>query len=164
MADEDSSSNVGGRRTLAEKLNYLFEVIPGDDGRPQKGNAVVAAVRARGVELSATHLSEIRRGVALNPTYRVLQALADHFGVRVAYLFDDPAAEAEVEAEIQLRAAMRDSGVRDFVMRSAGMPDNQRPALYRLLAEVVEEHAAERKRDPSSGAPDPPDAGPAPMT
>lgn len=130
----------GRAQTLAEKLNYLFAVVlPEGETREYSGREVVAGVRAGGTDLSASHLSELRRGVKTNPTMRVLQGIADFFKIKVAYFFDDDVAE-EVEAELRLRAAMRDAQVRDLAFRIAGLPQDHRTAMYRLLTDVVTEY------------------------
>lgn len=73
-------------RSLADLLGHLFAMARRPDGAEWTGKDVVATVRARGVELSESHLSELRRGVKTNPTMRVLLALAELFEVPVAYL------------------------------------------------------------------------------
>lgn len=139
---------------LAGKLNYLFATVLSPEGSEYTGKDVVAAVRAAGVDLSASHLSELRRGVKTNPTVRVLQALADFFGVRVAYFFDDPVAVEETEAELELRAAMRDAQVQQMAARAAGLSPAQRAAFQRVLADLVRGGAPTEGEDgsgPSDG-------------
>lgn len=126
--------------TLAEKLAYLFERVRRPDGAEWTGKDVAAAVRARGTDLSASHLSELRRGVKSNPTLRVLQGLADFFEVRVSYFFDDPAAVDQTLAELELRAAMRDADVHQMASRVADFSTGQRAAFQRLLADLIKEH------------------------
>jgi transcriptional regulator with XRE-family HTH domain len=140
MSDPTTTGGAPPRRTIAEKLNHLFDVVrpPGED-REYTGREVVAGVNAAGTDLSASHLSELRRGVKDNPTVRVLDGLANFFGVRVAY-FLDPGVEEEVEAELDLRVAMRDAKVRDVAMRAADLDPQQRTAMHRLLAQIIREH------------------------
>jgi transcriptional regulator with XRE-family HTH domain len=130
-------------RSLAAKLDHLFAVVrpPGGE-REYTGKEVVAAVNAAGTDLSASHLSELRRGVKTNPTVRVLEGLAAFFGVRTAYLLDDPQAVEEVEAELELRRAMADARVRELALRVADLAPHERAAMYRVLAEIVREHDA----------------------
>lgn len=139
MSEGSAGSTPG--RPLADKLSRLFDAVrpPGED-RQYTGREVVAAVNAAGTELSASHLSELRRGVKSNPTVRVLEGLAHFFDVRVAYLLDDARAVEEVEAELDLRSAMADAQVRDVALRAAGLDPHQRNAMYRLLAQIVREH------------------------
>lgn len=131
----------GPRNTIADKINYLFRVVrpPGED-REYTGREVVAAISAAGGKISASHLSELRRGVKSNPTVRVLDGLAQFFGVRVAYFVDDQGIVEEVESELELRAAMRDAQVRDVALRVAGLDPRQRSAMHRLLAEIIREN------------------------
>ncbi|HJT02835.1 MAG TPA: XRE family transcriptional regulator [Pseudonocardiaceae bacterium] len=137
----ESTGTEGARRCLADKLNYLFTVVrpPGAD-REYTGREVVAAINEAGGEISASHLSELRRGLKTNPTVRVLDGLAQFFGIRVAYFLDDPKVTEEVEAELELRKAMHDAQVRDVALRVAGLTASQRSAMYRLLAEIIREH------------------------
>jgi transcriptional regulator with XRE-family HTH domain len=137
----ESTGTEAGRRSLADKLNYLFTIVrPPDDDREYTGREVVAAITAAGGEISASHLSELRRGLKTNPTVRVLEGLAQFFQVRVAYFLDDPKATEEVEAELELHKAMRDAQVRDVALRVAGLAPSQRSAMYRLLAEIIREN------------------------
>lgn len=137
----DQAADTPSHGALADKLNYLFtQVRHVDEDREYTGREVVAAVNASGTELSASHLSELRRGIKANPTLRVLQALAAFFGVRVAYLLDDPDAVREVHARFALRTAMSDAEVRDAAHRVAGLTPQQRTAFDQLLTEIIREH------------------------
>jgi transcriptional regulator with XRE-family HTH domain len=130
-------------RSLADKLGYLFDTVRRDDGSEWTGKDVVSAVRARGVDLSPSHLSELRRGLKLNPTVRVLQALADFFEVRVAFFFDDPEAVSQTESDLELRSAMRDAQVQQVAARAAGLSSAQRVAFQRVLADMIRGEVAE---------------------
>ena len=108
-------------RTLAEKLDRLFEVVHPPDRGEHTHEEVAAALRERGgPTISATYIWQLRRGHRDNPTKRHLEALADFFGVPPAYFFDDAAAE-RVDAELQLLAAMRDASVRGVALRAFGL-------------------------------------------
>lgn len=129
------------RRTVADKINHLFDVVRPEGGdREYTGREVVAEIVDRGGELSASHLSELRRGIKNNPTLRVLDGLAGFFDVRVSYFTDDLQAVEEVEAELELRSAMQEAQVRDIALRLAGLDPHQRSAAYRLLADIIREN------------------------
>ena len=142
----------GELQTLADKLAYLFDRVRRDDGSEYTGKDVAAAVRARGTDLSPSHLSELRRGLKTNPTLRVLQGLADFFEVRVSYFFDDASAVAQTKADLELRAAMRDADVHHIASRVADLSGPQRAALQRLLTQLIREHGdgADEERPPTS--------------
>ena len=137
----ETSGDRASRRTLADRLNHLFAMVrPPGDAREYTGREVTAAIRGEGIDISPSHLSELRRGLKANPTLRVMQGLAGFFQVRVAYLLGDDQVAEEVEAELELREAMRDAEVRDVAARVAGLDPNRRKAMYRLLTDSVHEH------------------------
>lgn len=148
---EPTSAPRGGTPRLADKLNYLFATVRSPTGSEYFGKDVVAALRAAGVDLSASHLSELRRGIKTNPTVRVLQGLADFFEVRVAYFFDDPVAVEETKAELELRAAMRDAQVQQIAARAADLSPAQRAAFQRVLADLVRASGTTTEGDHPSG-------------
>ena len=82
-----------------------------------------AIEEAGGPTISATYLWQLRKGLRDNPTKRHLEALSSFFGVPPSYFFDEDVA-AQVEAELELLAAMRDPQVRRLATRAAGLsPD-----------------------------------------
>lgn len=141
-------------RSLADLLGHLFAMARRPDGAEWTGKDVVATVRARGVELSESHLSELRRGVKTNPTMRVLLALAELFEVPVAYLFGDPEAVEETEAELELRAAMRDAEVAQIAARAASLSSAQRAAFQRVLISMIRDETEQGRRRSGDSAPE----------
>jgi len=127
--------------SLATKLDYLFDVVrPIGENRRYSQREIVATINAAGYPMSNSHMSELRRGTKDNPTMHVLAGIAHAFGVRAAYLMDDPQVVEEVEAELELQAAQRDAEVVDIAMRAAGLDPTQRAALMRELARIIREH------------------------
>ena len=94
-------------RTLAESIEHLFSVtlVDGEPPRPWRGSEVVAQCRAAGFHLSASHLSEMRRGVKANPTMATLRALSWFFDVPTVYFFDPEEAASIDEGLARRRAA-----------------------------------------------------------
>lgn len=117
MGDEGEPA----RRTIAERLEYLFRTVR-EPGRREYSNEEVASAIARdqGVTISASYIWYLRTGQRDNPTFKHLNALARFFGVPPAYFFDDDASE-RVTAELALLTAMKDAGVRDVALRAAGL-------------------------------------------
>jgi transcriptional regulator with XRE-family HTH domain len=81
--------------TLAEKLEKLFTDARKPDGKKYTQAEVVAGTR--GV-LTRVYLWKLRTGRAANPSFHVIQALADFFGVDANYF-----ARAEAAAEQQVK-------------------------------------------------------------
>lgn len=136
--------------SLAERINYLFASIAPEHGdRPEyTGQEVISWLRQRGYELSASHLSELRRGVKTNPTMRVIDGLARFFAVRVGFLHGDPDAIRDVMAEIRLRRALREAQVTDIAARVAGLDPEQRHAVADFITQIVYEQSTGKDGTP----------------
>lgn len=129
------SESEGSRaRTLAEKLDRLFRVVrPAGRGEYSFEEVATALARGGGPTISATYIWQLRKGLRDNPTKRHLEALARFFGVSAAYFFEDEAAE-QIEAELELLAALRDASVRQVALRAAGLS----PQSLHAIAEMIE--------------------------
>jgi len=132
--DEPSATDP---RTLAEKIEHLFKTV-----RPRTGEytheEVANDIRDMGgPTISATYIWQLRKGMRDNPTRRHLQALAAFFGVPAAYFLDDSMDE-QVEAELALLAAMRDSGVRTLATRAAALTPRGLDAIREMVERVLE--------------------------
>jgi transcriptional regulator with XRE-family HTH domain len=153
-----SGETPGSGRTLADKINRLFETMHPRSEGPKSNEDVAAAINAAGkTKISASYLWLLRSGKRDNPTRQHLQAIADYFGVDPSYFFDVAAAE-RIDAELELLAAMRDAAVRQIALRAAGLS----PESLRAIAQIVErtrtlEHLPDPPAAHSPPTPDPPD-------
>lgn len=140
------------RRTLADRLNVLFETVrpPGEDR--EFTNSEVAAATA----VSGSYIGYLRRGVRDNPSVETVQALARFFGVRPSYLVDDDEDEertADTEARLRLFRALNDPGIRQLALRAADA-DLSRAGLEAVTAMIDQvrklegEAATARRRGP----------------
>ena len=120
-------------RTLAEKIDHLFTVVHPAQGEYTHEQVATAIQDAGGPTISATYLWQLRKGLRDNPTKRHLEALSSFFGVPPSYFFDDETA-AQVDAELELLAAMRDPQVRRLATRAAGLS----PDTLTMLLGMVE--------------------------
>ncbi|MCP2259758.1 hypothetical protein LX15_003464 [Streptoalloteichus tenebrarius] len=125
-------------RTLAEKLNHLFETVHPAGRGPYSNEEVAAAIRDQGgATISATYIWLLRKGQRDNPTMKHLEALAAFFGVPPAYFFDDATA-ADVAAEIALLNALRDTGVQKVALRAAGLSSRSLDSIVEMIKRVRE--------------------------
>ncbi|MGB9375691.1 MAG: helix-turn-helix domain-containing protein [Jiangellales bacterium] len=118
---------------MASKLDHLFATV-----RPAKGEytheEVATAIRERGgPTISATYVWQLRKGLRDNPTKHHIEALAGFFGVPPAYFFDAETA-AEIDAELELLAAIRDGNVRSLALRAQGLS----PESLDTIADMIE--------------------------
>ena len=72
--------------SFAEKLERLFQEKTKPDGTPYTQSDILDATH--GV-LTRVHLWKLRTGNATNPGFKVIQGLADAFGVPPGYFFEN---------------------------------------------------------------------------
>lgn len=143
MADEDVAPDHGeaGQQpglTLADKLNRLFALMHPVGEREPSNARVASAIREEcGVEISHTYIWMLRNGQRANPTMRHLEGLAWYFGVDPNYFFNTDRA-AEIDKELTLLATLRDRGVRNVALRTAGASGPTRQAIERFAEAATE--------------------------
>ena len=123
---------------LAARLNKLFEVMRRANKPPLSNAAAAAEITSRtGVSISPAYLWQLRNGHKDNPTVQHLRAIADFFGVPASYLIDrDP--DPQIDAQLNLLQALRDSGVRDLAMRASGLTPQALNSVALILDRVRE--------------------------
>jgi transcriptional regulator with XRE-family HTH domain len=125
-------------RTLADKLNFLFQTVHEPGRREYSNDEVAKAIsRDQGVGISASYLWYLRTGQRDNPTLKHLEALARFFGVPAAYFFDEATTE-QVEAELALLAAMKDTRIRDLALRADGLSAESLDTIREMVSRVRE--------------------------
>jgi transcriptional regulator with XRE-family HTH domain len=123
------------RRTLAEKIDRLFQTVHPADGEYTHEEVASAIREAGGPTISGSYLWQLRKGVRDNPTMRHLEALSEFFGVPPAYFFDDDVT-ARIDAELSLLASLRDSSVRQVALRASGLSAESIEAIVEMIERV----------------------------
>ncbi|HEY2698551.1 MAG TPA: helix-turn-helix domain-containing protein [Pseudonocardiaceae bacterium] len=140
-----------GRRTLAQRLDHLFDTVRRPDGQEYTNEHVAGAVSAKGVTISQSYIWQLRKQKKDNPTLKHLQALADFFGVPPAYFFDDAVA-GQIDTQIEaLRTERENSGapeVRMMAMRAGELSPDRRRQVMELLDVVYKLEQVERGETP----------------
>jgi transcriptional regulator with XRE-family HTH domain len=149
MAGPAASGELGG--SFAARLDHLFRTVhPHGRGEYSYREVAKAICERHGPStISASYLHQLRTGVKDNPTKRHIEALATFFGVPPAYFFDDAAA-ARIDAELELLAALRDSGVRQIAMRAAGLPPEGLESVRQMI-ELARNVSGLADDDPTDG-------------
>ena len=98
---------------FSEKLNRLFEEYRKPDGTRYSQKEVLES--APGV-LTRINLWRLRKGKASRPSYPVVKALADFFGVEPSYFFDRDrldveSMEQDERKDLATQIALRSSGL-----------------------------------------------------
>ncbi|MCK0173896.1 hypothetical protein [Mycolicibacterium sp. F2034L] len=94
-ANDDELSDIGSRRaapergTFAEKLQQLFDTMPGPGGQPYQPGDLADALHDAGVPLAERVVDRLRAGIGGPPSDSTTEAIAGFFGVEPDYLLDD---------------------------------------------------------------------------
>ena len=104
---------------------------------PQLSNAAAAEAitKQTGVSISAAYLWQLRNGMKDNPTLAHLRAIARFFGLPPSYLIDDDP-DPNIEAQLTLLQALRDTGVRDLAMRASGLTPQALDSVAAMIDHV----------------------------
>jgi transcriptional regulator with XRE-family HTH domain len=124
----------GAGASFSARLDHLFRTVHPQGRGEYSYREVAKAIEDGGdTTISASYLNQLRTGVKDNPTKRHIEALAAFFGVPPSYFFDAGDA-ARIDKELDLLAALRDSGVRQIAMRAAGLP----PEALESVRQIIE--------------------------
>lgn len=124
-------------RTFADRLNRLFETVHPHGRGPYSNEEVAQGIRARGGDISRAYLAYLRKGERTNPTLQHVAALASFFGVAPTYFIEDLPAD-DLDAQVELAAAMRDAGVRTVALRAAGLSPKGLRAITAMIERISE--------------------------
>lgn len=134
-------------RTLASQLRWLFKTI-----RPEVPGVPYSATRlyhnnelAKALGVSASYVSQLKKGTKPNPTVDVLRKIATFFDVPATYFVSDAAEAMRVEAQIQYEVDLRrfrDGELAELPVNPSSpgphrqlpgeIPDTSRPVCERL--------------------------------
>ncbi|MFF5205251.1 helix-turn-helix domain-containing protein [Streptosporangium sp. NPDC000396] len=125
------------RRPLAELVDHLFRTVRQQDGTPYSYEQAAKEITERGTAISHTTLWRIRTGKTDDLSVSHLAGIADFFGVDLAYFFDEIYA-AKIDAELELRVAMQNVGVRKVAMRAMGLSSMGVESLTKIINVIRE--------------------------
>jgi transcriptional regulator with XRE-family HTH domain len=123
-------------KTLAAKLDYLFRVVHPKGRAEYTYREVAQAINDAdsSTTISASYIWQLRRGEKDNPTIRHIEAMARFFGVPPSYFLDEQAA-ADITAQLELLASMRDNDVREIALRASDLS----PAALKMIKNLIED-------------------------
>ncbi|SBW22900.1 hypothetical protein FDG2_3287 [Candidatus Protofrankia californiensis] len=140
---------------FSKRLNGLFALVHPPDRGPYTNQEVARLLRERGgPALSHVYLWQLRTGQRDNPTRRHLQALAEFFGVPVAYFFDSDTV-TKIESELEFVRQLRERGVQRVALRTVGLSPQ---GINQILAAI--EHIREQEGLPSGSVDEGADGNP----
>ena len=152
MSDAD-----GGVPGLADRLNHLFATVPRHDGKGYFTNEqAAAALTAAGTHVSDAYIGQLRNGKRNNPSARHLAAIAELFAVPVDYFFN-PEVAANIDNDLRLLSAIRDSGIKGLALRAHGLSSETIASLASIIEQVrkIEQIPDSEPGDDAGDAPAP---------
>lgn len=130
-ADADAA---GGTPSFAQKLDQLFQSVRSPSGGEYTYADVAAGITARGIAtISDTYLCDLRNGTKENPRIRHVEALADFFGVPIAYFLDGDAS-ARLFDRLETLPAAANANVRRIALRAVDLS----PETLEAVAGMIE--------------------------
>lgn len=134
---KDSAAAEGGTPelgVLATRLEHLFATVHPRNRGPYTNEEAAEAINKKAGRkvVSTTGIWQLRKGARTEPGYPRLVAIADFFGVKPEYFYDDDVAQ-RTDGQLELLAAMRDKDVRDVALRSSRLSANSLAAVKAMI-------------------------------
>ena len=125
--------------SLADLLNYLFEVIQHPDGRPYTELEV-----ARVSSVSFSTINHIRTGRSANPSITTIKGLCRFFDIPLSYFEATTYQECRAMLASQtLRRMEVDDPLNEIALRASGLSEDSQREILQIIGWV---QAAERER------------------
>ncbi len=125
-----------GARSIADRLNHLFEVIKNQRTGEPYSNADVARLSLG--DLTEEDVGGIRAGKLENPSIGQIAALAEAFGVHPSYFLEtgkEPALLGEQEID-----ALSDRKARAILNESLGLSDREKDMVLDMIQHLSRLH------------------------
>ena len=118
------------KETFAEKLNRLFEEKRKPDGTQYTQTEVIESTK--GV-LTRVYLWKLLTGRASNPGFRVIQVLAEFFGIDPNYFFESD----EIKTALALDKQKRDAFLDQIALRAPELDDDAKQAVLLMIESIL---------------------------
>lgn len=139
-SDEDNLPDEPGESQLDEfsrvfgaRFDHLMRTIPSPSGALWTNALFADVLTERGLTTSRNYVAQLRAGRRVNPSSRLVAAIADILAVDVAYFFDDKYAAA-LDEDLELLSAIRKAGMAGIALRASDLS----PTGIREIAQIIE--------------------------
>jgi transcriptional regulator with XRE-family HTH domain len=136
MGDEDDAP----RSVIAQRLEHLIATAHPAGRGPYLLREIADGINAAAEEkiVSVAYLSQLRLGQRATPSFKILQAIAQWFGVPPSYFSDDVTTD-DASQQLELLQALQDASVRSVALSAAGLSE-QSLAMVRALIDTARQH------------------------
>jgi len=124
------------KASFGDKLAYLIETVHPPGRGPYSYREIAAGIADHPGAVTAAHINQLVKGKQPHPRIHHVEALASFFGVPVTYFFDEDTA-AQVMAEYELVAAMRDSRIREICRHAPRLDQQGLIAITNLIKNLT---------------------------
>lgn len=134
--DESTAADSGAPElgVLATRLEHLIATVHPRNRGPYTNEEIAEGVNAKAgwKATSTTGIWQLRNGKRTEPGYPRLVAIANYFGVKPEYFYDEDVAR-HTDEQLDVLAAMRDKDVRDVALRSSRLSPNSLAAVKAMI-------------------------------
>ena len=144
MGDEDDAPTS----VIAQRLDHLLATAHPPGRGPYLLREVADGVNAAAGEkiISVAYLSQLRRGDRTTPSFRILEAIAQWFGVPATYFAED-LTDKQAEQHLEVLRAMQDVAVRSVALSAAGLSEQSLAMVQALIATARQHEGLDQPPD-----------------
>ncbi len=133
--------------TLAEKLERLFQSVRSPAGREYTYAEAATGINARGIAtISAAYLCDLRNGMKDNPRVKLIEALADFFGVPVTYFLDMDPLAARLYGQLVAMPTYDDPESQKLLTFLADLSPEARHAVVQIAEQAMQLERLDKRR------------------
>ena len=122
--------------SFADRLNELFEPQRDPEGKSGTNVAVAKAMHRIGFPGAPGYLSQLRNGQRENPTLAYVKALAEVFGVPLAYFTENTEEAARLREDYATLAALQSSGFAGLALRAKDLDEESLRSIEVIMDAV----------------------------
>ena len=121
---------------FAERLNWLFENVLNDEGRPYRNSDVTRGTAKIGRKVSTTYLSKLRNGEQSNPNWQVVRVLAEFFDVPITFFYEETLSDSYKESLKVAKLLDTDEVSREIATRSVALNKVSKQAILQIITQL----------------------------
>jgi transcriptional regulator with XRE-family HTH domain len=127
---------------ISRRVEWLFKSFLKPDGSEYNHHEVEEGTAALGHRVTAGAIWKIRHGHTPNPGFLTLRALAQFFGIKPGFFYEDGLNECDLE-QIKSEAVLRDSKVQEIALRASELAPEDRDVILGMIRLIARRQGLE---------------------